>query len=345
MDIQKKDLLQLTMPATFASFILKLAEGRGISADQLLQNTMLLAEDLHQSNARIKLWQQSIIITNLLQLTNDPGLAIEIGMRSSITKAGFMGYGLMSCASLREAIELGIRFLALQAPVFKLDFTIEQGMAIITLQEQVSLQKREFAIVNFLIEVAEIFRSLLIMNTRPDRYELLHLCFDFPEPEYFAPYKDKLPQLHFDQPHNQFRFPASLLNQPIHSANPAVVQLAITQGESELARLGLTQNWLDRVKALIVCHQGKYPDLPMVASQLHLSERTLKRKLAELGLTFSEMLDEVRQKDACKLLEETQLTIDEVALRLGFQDRSNFTRAFRRWMGMPPSQYRLGKLS
>jgi AraC-like DNA-binding protein len=248
----------------------------------------------------------------------------------------------MSCASLRDAIELGIRFLALQAPVFKLDFTVEQSMAIVTLKEQVPLQKREFAVVNFLIEVAEIFRSLLIMNTRPDRYEVLHLYFDFPEPDYFTPYKDRLPQLHFNQAANQFRFPASLLNQPIHSSNPAVVQLAITQGESELARLGLMENWLDRVKALIVCSQGKYPDLPMLASQLYLSERTLKRKLAELGLTFSEMLDEVRKRDACKLLEETNLTVDEVALRLGFQDRSNFTRAFRRWMGTPPSQYRLG---
>lgn len=341
MDIYKRDFAHLTMPATSASFMLKLAESRGISADQLLEGTDLSATDLHQRNARIQLWQQSIIVSHLLKLTNDPSLSIEIGLHSSITKMGSMGYGLMSCSSLQEAIELGLRFLPLQVPFFKLDFGIEDNMAIITVRDAIPfIQSRVFAIENFLIEVAEIFRSLLIVHTRPDRYEQLQLYFDYPEPAYFAAYKERLPPLHFNQPANQFRFPASLLKQSIHTANPAAVQLAITQGESELAKFGLIENWLDRVKALIVCHEGKYPDLPMLASQLHLSERTLKRKLAELETSFSELLDEVRQRDACKLLDETTLTIDDIALRLGFQDRSNFTRAFRRWLGVPPSQYR-----
>lgn len=334
-------LLGKTLSATYASYMLRLAESRGISSDSLLQYTELTAEQVHQQNARICSWQQAYIVENLIRLSDDPGIAIDIGLRSNLTKAGFIGFGLMSCSTLREAIELGRRFLPVQLPFFKLEFAVEGDMAVVTVKEVLPLLRlRQFAIENFLIEVSEIFRSLLIAHTKPDKFELLELYFDYAEPAYFAAYKARLPKLHFSQPANQFRFPAKLLDKPIHTANPAMTQLVVQQGVSEMARLGLLEDWLDRMQAILVCQQQRYPDLPEVAAQLHMSERTLKRKLAERGLSFSSMLEEVMKRDAMHLLNDPAMSIQDIAMQLGYQDRANFTRAFRRWTGQTPSDYR-----
>ncbi len=66
----------------------------------------------------------------------------------------------------------------------------------------------------------------------------------------------------------------------------------------------------------------------------------LKRKLAQYGATYSALLDEIRLRDALRLLEGTRLPVDEIAARIGYTDRANFTRAFKRWTGVAPSERR-----
>ncbi len=332
-----------TLSATYANYMIRFAKTRGITTEQLLLSTGLVASDLHEQNARIAAWQQATLLKNLLKLTNDPSISIEIGLASNLTKAGFISHGLMSCATLGDAIELGRRFIQIQIPFFELDFDLEGETAIITVKEAIPLLHfRSFTIENFLIEVSEIFRSLQIGKAESIKSQKtnLHLYFDYPEPNYFATYKDRLPHLHFNQPANQFRFPAKLLDLPIHTANPAMTELVISQGESTLEQLGYTKNWLDRVRILLVCRDGQYPTLPRIAQHLNMSERTLKRKLAELNISFLALLNAVRLKDAYYLLQNTTLKLDEVGLRVGYQDPANFTRAFRSWTGETPSQYR-----
>jgi AraC-like DNA-binding protein len=71
-----------------------------------------------------------------------------------------------------------------------------------------------------------------------------------------------------------------------------------------------------------------------------MSPRTLKRKLAACGTTYSDLLDELRQNRAVQLLGSDQLSIEAIADRLGYSDAANFGRAFRRWTGTTPGAYR-----
>ncbi len=334
-------LRRATLPATYAIYMLGLAESRKITAEQLLAHTNLAADDLYQKNARIAAWQQMNMIFNLVNLTQEPSLSIEIGLRRNLTKTGLLGYALMSCATLRDAIKLGSRFLPIQFPFFTLDFKIVGDMAVVTVMDDLPvLHCRAFLLENFMIRISEIFRALHLDDYQPQRNERIHLYFDYPEPAYFSQYKNRLPDLHFNHFANQIHFPSHLLDQHIPTANPDILKLAIKQGESELIRLGIVNNWPDRVRTLLVCQNGFYPSLTVLADQLHVSERTLKRKLADHKTSYSTLLDSVRLHDAQQLLEKPELSIDEIALRLGYQGRANFTRAFRRWLNKTPSQYR-----
>lgn len=101
-----------------------------------------------------------------------------------------------------------------------------------------------------------------------------------------------------------------------------------------------TEPVLARVRAALVGGDDGYPDLETVATRLSMSTRTLKRRLNERGFGFRQLLDEVRRKDATRLLEDTNLSVEEVAFRLGYTAHSNFIRAFRSWTGTTPSAFR-----
>ncbi|MNJ40779.1 HTH-type transcriptional regulator VirS [compost metagenome] len=86
--------------------------------------------------------------------------------------------------------------------------------------------------------------------------------------------------------------------------------------------------------------QGGKVALEEVASQLCMSKRTLQRRLSELNVEFNELVEEVRQARALDLVRHSSLSLTEIAMRLGYYEASSFTRAFRRWTGLTPRDYR-----
>ena len=83
-----------------------------------------------------------------------------------------------------------------------------------------------------------------------------------------------------------------------------------------------------------------YPSARFSAALMNVSERTLARRLADCGLTYGTLIDEVRFAEAKKLLLESGLRVEDVAVSVGFSDQSNFTRMFRRVGGLTPRAYR-----
>lgn len=82
-----------------------------------------------------------------------------------------------------------------------------------------------------------------------------------------------------------------------------------------------------------------------VASALHLSRRTMQRCLAEEGASFSDLLENKRKQLADKYVSDHTLAISEIAYLLGFSEQANFSRAYKRWFGMAPTQYRIASAS
>jgi AraC-like DNA-binding protein len=82
------------------------------------------------------------------------------------------------------------------------------------------------------------------------------------------------------------------------------------------------------------------PQLGVVASLLNITERQLQRKLKQQGTGFGELLDAVRLELALRYLQDSRMHMVDIALSLGFSDQSNFVKAFKRWQGETPGQYR-----
>jgi AraC-like DNA-binding protein len=139
----------------------------------------------------------------------------------------------------------------------------------------------------------------------------------------------------FSQPADSCRFRADALRVPIDHADPAVRQALVPHAEHRISRRQAP--WSAAVSELAAT--GMF-GLAKVAGVLAVSPRTLQLRLEDEGTSFATVIDGVRRERALALLAEPGLPISAIAARTGFATPSAFTRAFRRWTGLPPSHYR-----
>jgi AraC-like DNA-binding protein len=122
--------------------------------------------------------------------------------------------------------------------------------------------------------------------------------------------------------------------------NPALAQLCEEQVQRELQALDAS-NLVARTRRVLLDQLAAgTPQLGKVASLFNITERQLQRKLRDQGTTFGQLLDQVRLELALRYLQDPRMTMVDIALSLGFSDQSNFVKAFKRWQGETPGQYR-----
>ncbi|MGI9288420.1 MAG: helix-turn-helix transcriptional regulator, partial [Pseudomonadales bacterium] len=112
------------------------------------------------------------------------------------------------------------------------------------------------------------------------------------------------------------------------------------QCDEMLRTMKQRQGTARKVQKLMLEHSGNFPRINDAAQQLHMSERTLRRKLAAENTSFQEVLNDVRYRIASEYLQSTMLSVADIADLLGFADPSNFRRAFMQWSGLSPAAYR-----
>lgn len=143
----------------------------------------------------------------------------------------------------------------------------------------------------------------------------------------------------FDASRNMLVFRAEDLDRPFVTHNPELLGMIAPQLEAELSLHQAT--FLDQVRAIIKRHlAGQRPCIQDVARDLHLSARTLQRRLTENDSSFQQCLAEARRELARHYLVHSGLELNETAYLLGYEDANSFVRAFHTWEGQPPAQWR-----
>ena len=131
------------------------------------------------------------------------------------------------------------------------------------------------------------------------------------------------------------------VDKPLPSSNRQIATTLDGILAQQLAQLDKT-NVVARCRASLLeqLSSGELSEEEM-AQQLNMSRRTLQRKLADAETTYQQLVDETRRDLALRYIENPHHSITDITFMLGFSQQSAFTRAFRRWTGAPPSEYRL----
>jgi AraC-like DNA-binding protein len=137
----------------------------------------------------------------------------------------------------------------------------------------------------------------------------------------------------FGAPEHGIALDAALLNMPLPQAEAHTADLAEAECRRLVEQRRPHAGLAGQVHQVLLDRSQEPPSLAEVAGTLHLSPRTLRRRLADEGVSYRSLLDEVRGQLAQELLLNGRLTVEEVAQRLGYAETSSFTHAFRRWTG------------
>jgi len=131
------------------------------------------------------------------------------------------------------------------------------------------------------------------------------------------------------------------MHEPFLTHNEDLVDLLLPGLEAALRDYARAQSLAEQVGAILGRGMhGERPSVESVARQLHISPRTLQRRLADEGTSYQQQLDLVRQQTARHLLVSTELEAGEIAFFLGFEEINSFTRAFHHWEGTTPNRWR-----
>lgn len=338
MTILKMNPDEYSFAAEYVPLLLNTLAQRGISEEDALCDTGVLPELWREPGGRVSAEQLEKLTRRALALTGNDWLGWEFGASLTMSTHGFLGYAALSSETLGEAIELAVKFFRTRSTILDLQLVHDGDMVALQLDEMIALND----LTPFLVE--SLFSSFHFMTLKvlPDMpIDDGELRFAYPEPHYFERIRPQIPvPCLFDCAYNQMRFPAWKLNEKLQFADPRLASMAAAQCEQELATIKAPPGLLGQVRRIVLSYSGRFPSVDEVASELHMSSRTLKRKLQQLGTSYQRLLDDLRKGLAVEHLTQTESTVDDIALMLGYSDASNFARAFRRWTGKSPTDYR-----
>ena len=332
------DYLQPTMHPVYARLLCMDLRKRGFTQEQILAGSNLDWKSLHSENRLLSLEQMGRLIMQAETLSDCPWLGLEVGAMTQVAAHGQLGYAAVASSDLRSLISVIQRFSPLRLGGLDLQGCENGERFEMRAFERFDMQRlREFIYGN----LATI--SLRLLETASGKLDMqqLHFAFPFAEPEWAGEYRKLLgSNVEFGAPVYLFSMPLEWLDWPCLTADAELARLALRDCEFQLQHLNQTNGWSGRVRQRLLIADGRYPTLDELAEEFHLSTRTLIRRLREEGCQYQELLDQVRQELACWLLVHTELSVEAIAERLGYSDTSNFSRTFRRWLGMPPNMFR-----
>jgi AraC-like DNA-binding protein len=142
-------------------------------------------------------------------------------------------------------------------------------------------------------------------------------------------------------PRNAVIFRATDAQRPFVTRNAELLAMLAPQFEEELKEENSEESFPERVRLAIQQHlTGRRPTIEDIADALHVSSRTLQRRLQDHGFSFQRVLEEARHQLARHYLNNSVLELNEAAYLLGYEDSNSFVRAFRTWEGIPPARWR-----
>ncbi len=323
--------LQGHVPATYVRLLFEYLDRHGVDSAALLGEPPPDAGSLRYPVTR---WKQ--LMERAATRLGDPLLGLHLGQTITPAHLGVMGYVLQACGSLGAAVQRFERYQRLMYDVSPMRQRIESDALCLVWGVE---RGRPGALVDE-AALATLMQFVRRLTGRP----LAALAIDFVNrpPADLKPYRDFFAcPVRYGQAETVVRFPLAALALPLVQPDPALVAVLERQADALLDQYqGLDVFEQSVRRSILRLSPLGEPGLAAVAAELHLSTRTLRRRLEQRGLAFRLVLDDTRRRLAEDYLRDPGLQLAEVAQLLGYSEQSAFTRAFRRWTGSTPAAHR-----
>lgn len=270
---------------------------------------------------------------------NDPNLGLHYYQNIDIKQVGIFGYTISNSPDLKETMSRICRYYCLFQNGMEFKFFSNGHNYQVTYEVTAkSLPQSRQDSEMTLMALIMLVRNLIKPNWRPITVHFKHKA-----PKNITEHKQLLcNNIVFNQPVNAIIFDDEILELPIINADQQLGGSLITVLEQLLVLQESPENeWLTLFRNFIMdslC-EGP-PSIDIMAKSMNMSRRTLQRKLANKGWSFKDLVENIRQELAKNHLRVSDLLIQDIAFLLGYSEISSFNRAFKRWEGKTPHEYR-----
>ena len=324
------------MPAAYLKVFLQHAASEKLPIDDLLVGTDLQVGELQASDQAVSFGETRQVFSNVSRALG-PAWHLSLAPRLTIPSHGPLGFAAVTAPNLRGSVDVLLRFIGIRGPYLRLAGSVEGEEFVIRLYETTDMGDER----NALVELGRLAMQALLERPLGREIQGARIALAYPAP----PYREQLeaafhPRLVFGANRHALSFPAAWLDEPCALYDEAMHRYLVTRCEEEL-RLASGQLPAEiAVRQALLSRPGELPGLAEIAAGQHISPRTLIRRLKSGNTSYQAILEDVRRTMAADYLLNSRMSVASIAYRLGYQDPSNFGRAFRSWFGMPPGTYR-----
>lgn len=327
-------------PSNKLLYLVQLADACGVDSAPWFAGLALSHTQIADPALRVSYRQASTFIRRALRALDVPDAGLRIGREGTIGGFGLLGLAMMTSRTFGEAMESGIRYHKICGCLLDLAFEAvsERAVALVAAPQFGDIELLPFFCEELFASSLMISRELVGAELRPLRVE-----FSYPRPQHIDGYTELFQcELQFGAPRNRMILDTQWLAHPLPGYNPLTAKQALALCAQQRTPDGGEphQEIVAAVERLLRSQLREPPKLNEVARTLNLSERSLRRKLAESGRIFREIHDRVRAERALQLLQAGTLSVAEIGGEVGFGDPREFRRAFKRWTGMAPQEAR-----
>lgn len=330
-------------PRSTASVVLMTEFGceNGLAAADVLAGSGLSESELRDHDRMITGRQELAVATNLVNLLSEEVAAADLGVRLGggyyVGSFGIFGFACLTSSTLGDAVRFAARFYELSYGFCLPSVTVEGSEA----ELRLGLPDLTGPVADFLVrrDLAAIARVMAELLGRPIPFTSIEFAGEAPSSGDAAAREAFGVVPGYGAEVNVARWPAALLDSRLPQASELSAAMCEQQChvllERRRQRTGVARLVRERLSSI----DGEPHTIAGVARQLAMSERTLRRRLAEENTSFRELADEVHRVLAEELLATGALSVDDVALRLGYAEATSFIAAFKRWTGTTPARY------
>ncbi|MFE8071914.1 AraC family transcriptional regulator [Marinobacteraceae bacterium S3BR75-40.1] len=310
----------------------------GIDTDEVFRRLGIDQSYLESTQLRTPHSAQVYFWQVLEDMTGDPDIGLHLGQKLPVYKGQVLEYLFLSSPNFGEGLRRALNYQRLLSDAANSDFVRDGDECYIVLNAA-SEETRHLSHLHeaFVQGLMTFFRSVTDGRFRP-----LKITFEHDKPPHRADEAEEVLgcPVEYGAEENRLYFSSEVLDYPSPHAEPELLALHERYASEQVARLEKKDivGYVERVIAELL-DSGEVT-LEAVAARLDMKPRTLRTRLTEAESSFNQVLADFRYRLARQLLATTDESIDEIVYLTGFSEPSTFYRAFKRWSGMTPIEYR-----
>ncbi len=324
------------VPISYVCHLVDELTAAGVDLGAVLNGSKLTHQDIVQKDGQITFAQQLQVYQNAAKLQSTPAFGLQLGRSLRRLDHGVLGYAVYCSANLRQAMRVTVEFQRIAGPMLRMEMQQRDEYLVVGFSPVGDLGSAEIiATDEALAIVGSTLLELSLPPTSPEEIRLKHSVADL------LPYEQLFGcKVISGASNTELLIKDTDTQRSLTMSDAEVANVCEAKCRDLLRRYGVPDDIVEAVRRVLVAQPRAALGLEQVAGTLHMSGRTLRRKLQASNTNFRQVRDEVLCGLALDYLQKSNLPLDDIADLLGYNEVVNFYRAFRRWTGKSPGEVR-----